>query len=136
MPVMRPIFGSGMRDTDQTLQQRFLSRARHIWRLAVPFWMFRDAGHGSAGTRRANYRYNRDHRKVLPFFLGKWSVMAFCLLQAMFPLSQLMQQVDPGSGAQVGITLLCMLNGIAFAFACVVITILLASYLYLTLVDD
>lgn len=125
-----------MPDTDQTRQQRFLSLVRQFWRLAVPFWLFRDAGTGTAATRRANYRYNRTQRRVLPFFLGKWTILAFCLMQAMFPLSHMMERIEPGSGAQFGVALLCMLNGIALAFACVVVTVLLAGYIYLSTVDD
>lgn len=86
--------------------------------------------------RRANYRHNRDQRRVLPFFLFKWFALAFCLLQAMMPLSRMMAGVEPGGAGHYAVSLLCMANGIAFAFACVVITLLLASYLYLSLVEE
>jgi hypothetical protein len=119
-----------------TLQHPFISRVRRIWRLAVPFWLFRDASRGSALERRANYRHNRTQRKVLPFFLLKWFALAFCLMQAMLPLSQMLVTVPPGSPAHFIVSLLCMINGVAFAFACVVITLLLAGYLYLSTVED
>lgn len=113
-----------------------ISRARRIWRLAVPFWLFRDASRGTLLERSANYRHNRNRREVLPFFLLKWFALAFCLLQALQPLSELMLLLPVGSGGRFIVSLLCMANGMAFAFACVVLTLLLASYLYLSLVKD
>lgn len=104
--------------------------------MAVPFWLFRDASRGTMSERRANYRYNRSQRRLLPFFLLKWFALAFCLLQAMMPLSRMMAGVTPGGTGHYVLALLCMVNGIAFAFACVVITLLLAGYLYLSLVDE
>lgn len=104
--------------------------------MAVPFWLFRDASFGTLKERRANYRYNRTRRHLLPFFLLKWIGMAFCLLQAMTPLTQIMGALPSGSTSHFLSSLLCMFNGIALAFACAVITILGASYLYLCVVED
>lgn len=118
------------------MQHPFVSRVRRIWRLAVPFWLFRDASRGSPLERRASYRHNRDQRKVLPFFLFKWFGLAFCLLQGMLPLSRLMVSMPPGSTGRFVASVLCMVNGMAFAFACVVITLLAAGYLYLSLVEE
>lgn len=113
-----------------------VSRIRRIWRLAIPFWLFRDASRGSPRERRANYRYNRSQRQLLPFFLLKWFALGFCLLQAMWPLTRLLAAATPGSAGHFVVSMLCMFNGMAFAFACGVITLLLASYLYLSLVED
>jgi len=104
--------------------------------MAVPFWLFRDASSGTPQERRANYRYNRTRRNVLPFFLFKWIGLAFCLLQSMMPLSRIMETLPPGSAGHFIASLLCMANGVAFAFACAVITILGAGYLYLCVVED
>lgn len=119
----------------QTLQQRFVSRARHIWRLAVPFWLFRDAATGTPQQRRASYRYNRSQRKVLPFFLLKWIGLAFCLQRAMLPLTQVLASTTTESPQHVAVIVLCAANGIGLAFAVVVIALLLAAYLYLSLVE-
>lgn len=118
------------------MQHSFISRARRVWRLAIPFWLFRDASRGSILERRANYRHNRNQRKVLPFFLLKWFALALCLLQAMLLLSEILTEARPGSAGHFVVSMLCMVNGMAFAFACVVITLLLAGYLYLSLVGD
>lgn len=104
--------------------------------MAVPFWLFRDANFGTPMERRANYRHNRERRGLLPFFLFKWLGLAFCLLQAMIPLSQMMATLPHQGPAYWSVTILCMLNGMAFAFACVVITILLAGYLYLSWIEE
>jgi len=119
-----------------TVQAPFISRARRVWRLAVPFWLFRDASRGSVRERRANYRYNRDQRKILPFFLLKWLGLGFCLLQAMLALSEMLAKVPRGGAGHFWLSLMCMGTGMAFAFACVVITLLSVSFTYLSLVED
>ncbi len=104
--------------------------------MAVPFWLFRDANCGTPMERRASYRHNRQRRGLLPFFMFKWLGLAFCLLQAMQPLSQIMTDIPHGDTTHWIVLILSLLNGLAFTFACVVITILLASYLYLCGVEE
>jgi len=60
---------------------RLLPRMQHLWRLAVPLWMFRDASRGTKEQRSANYRYNRSLRKVLPFYVFKWIGIGVCMMQ-------------------------------------------------------
>ncbi|HJV72764.1 MAG TPA: hypothetical protein VJ654_00955 [Noviherbaspirillum sp.] len=117
----------------RTPKKLFLS-LQYFWRLAIPLWMFRDAGHGTAEQRIANYRYNRSRRKVLPFYLGKWVGIAACMMQLTQVLSYLMSITATESTNHLCATLACMSAGIGFAFSCIVITILLASYLYLSYV--
>jgi hypothetical protein len=99
----------------------------------MPFWMFRDVGQGTPEQRSANYRYNRARRKVLPFYLWKWVGIAVCMLQLtrLFsgPLS-----AEAGKATSACAVFFCMSAGIGFAFSCVVIAVLMASYLFLTYV--
>lgn len=117
----------------QTPKRLFLS-LQYFWRLAVPLWMFRDAGHGTAEQRIANYRYNRSRRKILPFYVVKWVGIAACLMQLTQVLSNLMSVTAAESTNHLCATLACMSAGIGFAFSCIVITVLLSSYLFLTYV--
>ena len=66
----------------------------------------------------------------------KWLALGFCLLQAMMPLTTILASLPPGGTAHFLTSLVCMINGIAFAFACVVLTLLSASYVYLSVVED
>jgi hypothetical protein len=113
---------------------RLALRLRAFWRLAVPFWLFRDAHRGSAEQRIANYRFNRSLRSILPFYLAKWIAMSFCLMQIMRILSGLMMRTDAGGADHLCATLACMSAGIGFAFSCIVILMLSASYVYLSCV--
>jgi hypothetical protein len=113
---------------------RLMIQLRAFWRLAVPFWLFRDAHHGSAEQRIANYRFNRSLRSILPFYLAKWVGISFCLMQIMRLLSGIMLRTEVGSSDHLCATLVCMSAGIGFAFSCIVILMLSASYLYLSCV--
>lgn len=123
-----------MSSPEYTLLAKMSSRLRYLWRLAIPLWLFRDAGKGSVEQRAANYRYNCTQRKVLPFYVAKWIGIAVCLLQLTRVLSDVMAATSAQSAQYMCATLLCMGTGIGFAFACVVIVILFASYLFLTYV--
>lgn len=57
--------------------QKLKFSLQYVWRLAIPFWRFRDAGRGSIEQRIANYRYNREQRSVLPFYMWKWVVLRY-----------------------------------------------------------
>ncbi|GAB3549409.1 hypothetical protein GCM10027343_31100 [Noviherbaspirillum agri] len=113
---------------------RIVSSLQYFWRLAIPLWIFRDAGRGTAEQRIANYRYNRSQRKILPFYVWKWVGIAACLLQLTRVLSDVMSSTSMESTNHLCAALACMSAGIGFAFSCVVITVLLASYLYLSYV--
>ncbi|RJF98238.1 hypothetical protein [Noviherbaspirillum saxi] len=123
-----------MNGDDQTRVKRLLFFLQYIWRLAIPFWLFRDAGCGTVEQRIANYRYNRSQRKVLPFFMWKWVGIAVCLMQLTRVLSDVMSTVSAHSTNYLCAAFFCMSAGIGFAFACIVITVLTVSYLYLTYV--
>jgi len=113
---------------------RFFSSLQYFWRLAIPLWIFRDAGNGTAEQRIANYRYNRSQRKILPFYVWKWVGIAACLMQLTRVLSILMSSTTVDTTNHLCAALACMSAGIGFALSCVVIAVLLASYLYLTYV--
>jgi hypothetical protein len=110
--------------------------AVHFWRRMIPFWLFRDAGHGSVEQRIANYRYNRSHRGILPSFILKWMGIAAFLMMSLQILSDLMGQTLEGSGIHVCMAILCANAGIAFAFSCVVIALLTVCYLFLSITDN
>jgi hypothetical protein len=116
----------------QSQRKRLLLRLQYIWRLAIPFWLFRDAGRGTLEQRIANYRYNRSQRKLLPFYVWKWIGIAACMMQLTRVLSYLMETTARESTNHLCATLFCMSAGIGFAFSCVVLTVLLSSYLFLT----
>ena len=119
---------------DWSLRLMLLHRLRYIWRLAIPFWRFRDVGYGTIEQRIANYRYNRSQRGILPFYTWKWIGIAICQFQLLRILSKLMGATAAESANHLCATLFCMSVGIGFAFACIVITILTCSYLFLTCV--
>ncbi len=123
-----------MKRTEQPLPARVLSGLKYVWRLAIPFWIFRDVGRGSLEQRIANYRYNRSQRKVLPFYVWKWVGIAVCMLQLTQTLSSMALITAAESADRLCATLFCMSAGIGFAFSCVVILLLSTSYLYLTCV--
>lgn len=110
--------------------------AQYVWRIATPFWMFRDAGSGTREQRIANYRYNRSRRHILPFYIVQWVGIAMALMLTMQILSNLMQYTAAQPIYHLFATLFCMSAGIAFACACIVIAVLSASYLYLTHVRE
>lgn len=58
-----------MSNNDLAPPNRLLLRLQTIWRVAVSLWIFRDVSCGTVEQRIANYRYNRAHRKVLPFYM-------------------------------------------------------------------
>lgn len=124
-----------MNSNNRTPFKRVTLWARYVWRLAIPLWRFRDAGHGTVEQRIANYRYNRSQRKVLPFYLWKWIGIAACLMQLTRVLSGVMSVTATESANHLCAALFCMSAGIGFAFACIVIAVLFASYLYLTYVS-
>lgn len=115
------------------LRKRVHGRLRWFWRLAMPFWLFRDAHHGSSEQRIANYRFNRSRRSVLPFYMAKWLGMAVCLLKMTELLSGLM--LTTRSDDHLYVALVCMSAGIAFTFSCIVLLMLATSYLYLSCVE-
>lgn len=119
------------------LRQRLHGKARQFWRLAMPFWLFRDAHRGTAEQRIANYRFNRAQRNILPFYMAKWLGMAICLLRMTELLSGLMlgAQAQTGNDDHLLAALFCMGAGIAFAFSCIVLLMLATSYLYLSCVE-
>jgi hypothetical protein len=123
-----------MNSNDRTPLERVILSLQYIWRLAIPLWMFRDAAHGTIEQRIANYRYNRSQRKVLPFYVWKWVGIAACFMQLTRVLSGVMSTTAAESTNHLCAALFCMSAGIGFAFACIVITVLTASYLYLTYV--
>ena len=110
-------------------------RVQYFWRLAVPLWLFRDAGRGTVEQRIANYRYNRAQRKILPFYLWKWLGISVCMMQLTQALASLMENTAAETAERLGATLACMSAGIGFAFSCGVIAVLSASYLYLSCVE-
>ena len=119
------------------LKNRLQARLRQFWRLAVPFWLFRDAHHGTTEQRIANYRFNRAQRNILPFYMVKWLGISACLLRMTELLSGLMlsTQAQSQGDDHMFVALSCMSAGIAFAFSCIVLLMLATSYLYLTCVD-
>lgn len=116
--------------------RRLFLTLQYFWRLAIPLWIFRDASRGTAEQRIANYRYNRSQRKVLPFYMWKWIGIALCMMQLTRVLSGQMTIASAESTQHLCATLACMSAGIGFAFSCIVIAILLASYLYLSYVKN
>lgn len=124
-----------MEHHDPLPQRQFAAAVRNLWRLAIPFWRFRDAGRGTIEQRIANYRYNRAQRKILPFYVWKWVGIAACMFQIMRVLSDLMAATAPPSGDNLCATLFCMGAGIGFAFSCVVIILLTSTWLFLTCVE-
>lgn len=115
--------------------KRLYSRLQFFWRLAIPFWIFRDAGRGTVEQRAANYRYNRSQRKILPFYMWKWAGIAACMMQLTRVLSDLMAKTAAQSADHLCATVACVSAGIGFAFSCVVIAILVTAYLFLTYVE-
>jgi hypothetical protein len=124
-----------METENASFAARLVIGLRAFWRLAVPLWLFRDAHRGSAEQRIANYRFNRSQRNVLPFYLAKWVGISFCLMQIMRLLSDIMMRTEAGRADHLCATLVCMSAGIGFAFSCIVILVLSASYLYLSCVE-
>jgi hypothetical protein len=120
---------------DASFKERVSNRLRHLWRLAIPLWQFRDAHRGTMEQRIANYRFNRSMRNILPFFMVKWLGIALCLMKMTELLSGRMLSTGTQSADHLFATLLCMGAGIAFAFACIVLLVLTTSYLYLSCVE-
>lgn len=103
-----------------------------FWRWATPFWLFRDAQHGSWEQRIANYRYNRSQRAILPGYVMKWLGIGAFMYLLLHLHSLLLNYLMQGSIAHYWAALFCVTSGIGFSFSCVVIAILTACYLYLT----
>lgn len=116
-------------------KKRLHGRVRQFWRLAMPFWLFRDAHHGTAEQRIANYRFNRAQRNILPFYMAKWLGISICLLKMIELLSGLMPSTQTQANDHLLAALFCMSAGIAFAFSCIVLLMLATSYLYLSCVE-
>lgn len=120
---------------NQSEPTRRFSWAQILWRLVLPFWLFRDASCGTVEQRAANYRYNRAQRNVLPSYMGKWVGISACMLLLTKILTGLMAATAAASSAHVYATLACMVAGIGFALSCVVLAVLFFSYLFLTYVE-
>jgi hypothetical protein len=114
------------------MRKKLFHLLQYWWRLAIPFWLFRDANHGTPEQRIANYRYNRSLRRILPFYMLKWVGIALCMIMMTRVLSELMARTVDGSADHLCATMFCMSAGIGFAFSCVVLAVLTASYLFLT----
>lgn len=110
-------------------------RLQAVWHSLIPMAVFRDAGQGTFEQRIANYRHNRAHRQILPYYIAKWTAFAAGMLVLIELFSQAMLATQAGTADHLCAVLACMSIGIGFAFACVVITVLFASYLYLTWVE-
>jgi hypothetical protein len=123
-----------MEFNDQSQWQRLALKLQYIWRLAIPFWRFRDAGKGTLEQRIANYRHNRSQRNILPFYVWKWIGIAICMFQIMRVLSGLMATTAVESANHLYATLFCVSAGIGFAFSCIVIALLTSSYVFLSCV--
>jgi hypothetical protein len=106
-----------------------------FWRWATPFWLFRDASNGSFEQRVANYRYNRSRRGLLPWYIGKWLAMAAALVLSTHVFSEMLAGAIVGSASHYFAAMFCVGLGVGFSFACVVISILTASYLYFVNVE-
>lgn len=106
------------------------------WRWATPFWRFRDANKGTPEQRSANYRYNRAQRGLLPAYTLKWLGIALSMLMLLQIYSGMLAQAMEGTLAYFCAALFCVSSGIAFSFACVVIAILMACYLFFTHIKD
>lgn len=119
---------------DRSQWQRLTLKLQYIWRLAIPFWRFRDAGKGTLEQRIANYRHNRSQRNILPFYVWKWIGIAICMFQIMRLLSGLMAATATESANHLYATLFCVSAGIGFAFSCVMIALLTSSYVFLSCV--
>ncbi|HEX8885742.1 MAG TPA: hypothetical protein VF797_14730 [Noviherbaspirillum sp.] len=124
-----------MTSRNSTFKERVRNRLQYLWRLAIPLWQFRDANRGTIEQRIANYRFNREMRSILPFFMLKWAGIALCLMKMTELLSGLMLTNAIQGTDHLCATLLCMGAGIAFAFACIVLLVLTTSYLYLSCVE-
>jgi hypothetical protein len=109
-----------------------LYRVQYFWRMATPFWMFRDVSSGTVEQRSANYRYNRSRRNILPPYIIQWAGIAASLMLTTQILSNLMLSTAGQSVYHLCFALLCMSTSIGFACSCVVIAVLSASYLFLT----
>jgi hypothetical protein len=120
-------------DMNNRLPPPFLAQ---FWRRLIPFWLFRDASHGSVEQKVANYRYNRMRRGLLPPFILTWMGMAVCLMMSLHICSGLARQTIEGSGIHVCVVALSATVGIAFAFSCVVIAVLTVCYLFLSRPDN
>ena len=118
-------------------KKRLHGRMQRFWRLAMPFWLFRDAHHGTTEQRIANYRFNRAQRNILPFYMAKWLGISVCLLKMTELLSGLMRSTasQVRGDDHLFAALFCMSAGIAFAFSCIVLLMLATSYLYLSCVE-
>ncbi len=108
---------------------------RIFWRWATPFWLFRDAADGSFGQRMANYRYNRSRRGLLPAYIVKWVAMACVLVLFTHVFSEMLAGAIAGSASHFFAAMFCVGLGVGFSFACVVISVLTASYLYFVNVE-
>jgi hypothetical protein len=124
-----------MESNDRSRWGNLSLKLRYIWRLAIPFWLFRDASRGTLEQRIANYRYNRAQRKILPFYMWKWLGIAACMMQLTQLLSSMVETSAAESANHLCATLFCMSAGIGFVFSCVVIALLGCSYLFLTCVE-
>jgi hypothetical protein len=108
---------------------------RIFWQWATPFWMFRDASQGSFEQRMANYRYNRSQRGLLPAYIVKWLGMSGALILFSHVFSEMLARAIAGTASHFFAAIFCVGFGVGFSFACVVISILTASYLYFVNVE-
>jgi hypothetical protein len=106
-----------------------------FWRWATPFWLFRDANNGSVEQRITNYRYNRSRRGILPGYALKWIGIAACMMLLLQAYSGLMIITNEGTVGHFCATLFCVSAGIGFSFSCVVIAILMTSYLFFSSIE-
>lgn len=118
--------------SSQSLQKDVAAGLHYLWHLTIPLSRFRDASHGTIEQRIANYRYNRSRRRMLPVYVWTWMGIALCMWQLTRLLAAWMQATPAESSLHFCLAVACMGTGIVFAFSCAVITVLFASYLYLS----
>ncbi len=119
----------------QVIQLLLLS-GKLFWRWATPFWRFRDASRGTIEQRSANYRYNRAQRALLPSYTLKWLAIAAAMMMLLQIHSTMLAQAMEGTPAYFCAAVFCVSSGIGFSFACIVITILTACYLFFTHIKE
>jgi hypothetical protein len=106
-----------------------------VWRWLVPFWRFHDAGHGTREQRWAAYRFNREQRGMIVPCLRRWLVLATLFMLALTHFEGLMRVQHVGSWTYHALLALVAGAGVGFAFALVVLAVLLAAWIFLVRVS-